>query len=137
MLHGAVDVHFVEFSFQLVAQLVAKISHALRLFRHFRLAYGASFTESHDSGDVQSAGTHATLVAAAIHLRGNLNAGALAANVQRADALGPVKFVAAERHQIDVVFDDVDRNLAAGLSAVRVYQHTLRFRNLSDFRLVL
>src|SRR5260370_19584335 len=137
MLHRAIDVHFVELGFQLVAQLVAKISHALRLFRHFGLADGASFTESHDAGDVQSAGTHAALVPTAIHLRGDLNARTLAANVQRADSLGPVKFVAAERHQIDVVLDDVDRDFAHGLSTVRVYQHTFRFRDLSDLRHVL
>ena len=69
---------------------------------------------------------------AAVHLSGDLHARALAANIQRAHALRPVHLVAAERHQVDVVLDHVDRNLADGLRRVGVQQHALRLRDLAD-----
>ena len=88
-------IDFIEAGFELALQLVAQVAQALRLFRHLALADCAGFAEADDSGDVQRAGTHAALVSAAIHLRGDLYARIFAPHIECADALRPVHFMRA------------------------------------------
>src|SRR6185312_8010773 len=133
VLPRAVEIDFVELGFQLVAQLVAQVLQALRLLRHFALRNGAGFAKSDDARDIQSSGTHAALVAAAIHLRRQLHARGLAADVEGAGALRSIELMGGNRHDVDVVFVDVDRNLTDRLYAVGVEQDALLAANLPDF----
>ncbi len=96
------------------------------------LAQRAGFAQPDDSGNVQRARAHPALVPAAVHLRRDLNARALAANIQRAHALGPIHFVPTERQQVDVVLDHIHRHFAYGLRGVGVQQDALGLGDLAD-----
>ena len=71
-------------------------------------------------------------MAATVDLLGDLDAGIAAANVQRADSLRPVELVAGEREDVDVVGDDVDGNLAAGLHRVGVEEDVALVAEFAD-----
>jgi hypothetical protein len=79
--------------------------------------------QSDDAGDVQRAGAHTALVSAAIDLRHQLHPGILPPYVERAHALGAIKLVRRNRREIDIVLDDVERDLADGLHRVGVEEH--------------
>ena len=83
-------------------------------------------------GTFKRAGTHAALVAAAIHMGDNLHARILAPDIQRADAFRAVNLVRRDRQQIDVVLDHVDRNFADRLHRVRVEQNAALVAELAD-----
>ena len=117
-----------------LGQRSRKLAELLAFRSHFVLAKFAGFAESDDAGNVERAGTHAALVAAAVNLSGKLHARILAANVQRADALGAVNLVAGDRHQVDAVFLDVHGNFADGLHCVHMKEDALFFGDLADFR---
>ena len=119
---------------QLVLQLVAQVRQARRTPPAISLlADRARLAEADDARNVQRAGAHAALVAAAVHLRGELHARILAPDVERADALGSVDLVAGERQQVDVVCDHVDRNFADRLRGVGVEQDAALLADLADF----
>src|ERR1700724_3075572 len=99
------------------------MSEALRFFRHFTPAQLAGLAESHDGGNIEGAGTHATLVTAAIHLRGKLHARTLATDVKSPDTFGAVKLVTGERHQVDIVLNHVDGDLSNRLYGIGVKQY--------------
>ncbi len=80
-------------------------------------------SEADDARNVQRAGPHAALVAAAVDDRRQLHARIAPADVQRADAFGPVNLVGRERSEIDVIVIDVNGNLARRLNRVRMEQH--------------
>src|SRR5471030_2838554 len=107
VLHVAVDDGVVESGLELFAQVVAQLLLALAFGFHLVHADFAGCAEADDAGDVERAGAHAALVAAAVNLLRDLNAGVTAANVERADSLGAVNFVAGEREDVDVVRDYV------------------------------
>jgi hypothetical protein len=92
----------------------------------------AGRAQADDAGDVERAGAHAALVAAAVNLLGKLHARVAAANIQRAHALRPVDLVAGEREQVDVVGLHVDGNLADGLHGVGVEDDALLVAELAD-----
>src|SRR4029077_6264878 len=112
VLHRAVDENFVQLGFQALSETLAQAEQTRRFFRHFFLRDFAGFAEADDAGDVQRAGTHAALVAAAVDNGGKLHAGIAPANVQSANTLRTVNFVAADGQHVDVVLLDVDGNLA-------------------------
>ena len=70
---------------------------------------------------------------AAVHLRRQLNARVLAPHVQRAHSLGTIHLVRREAHQVNVVVDHADRNLAHRLRRIRMQQHALLAADLPDF----
>ena len=98
-------INLIQPGFELVFELVAQIAQPLRFLGHFALADRARFAQPDDARHVQRARTHAALVAAAIHLRGDLHARTLPPDIKRADALRPVELVRRDRHQVDVVLD--------------------------------
>src|ERR1035437_620659 len=102
MLHVAVDLDVVERGFELLAEVVAEGLLTLRLGGHLVHADLASFAEADDAGDVEGAAAHAALVAAAVDLLGDLDAGVAAANVEGADSLRPVEFVCRDGEDVDV-----------------------------------
>src|SRR5580704_3685837 len=133
MLERAVDEDFVELGFEALLEAVAKAAQPNGFFLHLLLAKLTSLTEADDAGDVERAGTHAALVAAAIDDGGKLNARIAAANVKRADALGAVNFVAADGQHVDVVLLDVHRNLADSLHAVGGKENAMFLGDFADF----
>ena len=62
-------------------------------------------------------------MAAAVDLLRDLDARIAPANVERAYTLGPVDLVRGQGHDIDVVGEDVDRDLAHRLHAIGVEDH--------------
>src|SRR5579864_5223229 len=134
MVHRAVDVDLVQLAHDAVAQTVAQTCELTGLLRHFFLSNGTRLAQTDDAGDVERAGAHAALVAAAIDDGGNLHARILAANIERAHALGTVHLVAGDGGQIDVLLDHVDGNLADGLSGVGVKDHAALMTQLADLR---
>ena len=70
---------------------------------------------------------------AAVHLRRQLHARIFPPHVQRAHSLGAIHFVRREAHQVDVVVNHADRNLAHRLRRIRVQQHALLAADLPDF----
>ena len=83
-------------------------------------------------GVFRRAGSHAALVTAAIHLGGELDARIPAADIQSADSLRAVDLVRRDRHQVDVVLDHIDGNLAERLHAIGVEQHAALVADLAD-----
>ena len=79
----------------------------------------------------QGARAEAALLAAAHDQRHQPHA-RLAADVERADALGPVDLVAGDAHQVDVHRLDVERDLAGGLRRVGVEEGLLLAADLAD-----
>ena len=71
-------------------------------------------------------------MAAAVDLLGDLDARVAATHVESADALGAVDLVAGDGHDVDVVGDDVDGDLADGLDGVAVEEHALLVAELAD-----
>src|SRR5262249_2645190 len=89
----AVLVDLVELLEEPLAQSLAHLDDAPRFGFHLRAAQLAGFAETYDAGDVERSGTHATLVPAAIHHRGQAYAWTLGAHIQSAAAFGSVYLV--------------------------------------------
>lgn len=81
----------------------------------------AGGAQADGEGSGHCAGSEAPLLAAAAHLRLEAHAGA-AADVEGADALGAVEFVARDAHEVDVEVVDADGYLADGLRGVGVQE---------------
>jgi hypothetical protein len=81
-------------------------------------------THAHDLVRGQGAAAHAALVATAVHLRFQANAG-FAAHKQSANAFGTVGFVGGQAHQIDRQFGQIKGNAASGLRSVHVEDDAL------------
>src|SRR5208283_2141818 len=94
MLHGAVDVSFIEAVHDAVAQTIAQGTELNRFARHFFGCNGAGLAESDDSRHIQRPGAHAALVTAAVDDGRDLHSRILAADVQRPYALGTVHLMA-------------------------------------------
>src|SRR5262249_39797158 len=62
----------------------------------------------------------------------NLHARILAPDVQSAYTLGPVNLVRSDRHQVDVVFINVNGDFADGLNTVGVEKHSALATDLAD-----
>src|SRR5882757_6047727 len=134
MLHGTLDKDLVELGFEARTQPVTQRAHLLGLLGHFLLGQFAGLAEADDSGDIQRAGTHTALVAAAIDAGGKLNAGVAATNVESTDALRSVDLVAGNREQVDVVLLDVDWNFANSLHTIDSENDAVFLGDLADFR---
>src|SRR6266481_8640556 len=102
MLHRTIDKDLVELGFEARTQPVTQRAHLLGLLRHFLLGELTGLAEADDAGNVQRAGTHTALVAAAIDNGGKLNAWVPAANVERTDTFGSIDLVAGDGEQVDV-----------------------------------
>src|SRR6266850_6363923 len=118
MLHGTIDKDLVELGFEARTQPVAQRAHLLGLLGHFLLGQFAGLAEADDAGDIERAGTHTALVAAAIDNGGKLNARVAATNVERTDTFGSIDLVAGDGEQVDIVLLDVDRDFADGLHTI-------------------
>src|SRR5437763_13280297 len=93
----------------------------------------AGLAQADDAGNIERAGTHAALMAAAIDNGRDLNPGILAAYIQRSHAFGPIHFVTRYRSQVDVLLDDIDWNLANRLGRVGVENDSALMTELTDF----
>src|SRR5580700_404911 len=134
MLHGAVDVSFVETVHDAVSQAIAQAGQLNCFARHFFGRDGTGFAQANDAGDVKRAGAHAALVAAAVDDGGNLYPRILAANIQGADAFGAIHLMGGDRHHVDVLLVHVDRNLSDRLRGVGVENYAALATELADFR---
>src|SRR6266436_1711022 len=133
MLQRAVDENLVELCFETLFEAIAKCTQPQGFLLHFLLTELASLAETDDARHVESAGTHAALVAPAVNDGRELHARVTAANIERANALRSVNFVAADRQEVDVVFLHVDRNLADGLHAIHSEENAVFFGDFADF----
>src|SRR6266849_7832482 len=134
MLHGTIDIDLVELGFEARTQPVTQRAHLLGFLGHLLLGQFTGLAEADDAGDVQRAGTHTALVAAAIDNGGKLNARIAAANVKGADTFGSIDFVAGNREQVDVVLLDVYRDFADSLHAIDGKNNAVFLGDLADFR---
>src|SRR5687767_7660913 len=112
--------------------MIAQDAETLGFFRHLALCDRASFAQTDNARYIQRARPHASLVTTAIDLRSNLHAWALAPNIQGAHTLRSIYLVAAHRHQIDVVLNDVNGRLANCLNTVGVEQDAAFFAELAN-----
>src|SRR5258708_14335256 len=133
MLHGTIYKDLVELGFEARTQPVAQRAHLLGLLRHFLLGQFAGLAEADDAGDIQRAGTHTALVAAAIDNGGKLNARVAAANIEGTDSLRPIDLVAGDREQVDVVLLDVDWAFANGFPTISSAKGALFLLRLAQF----
>src|SRR5882762_1341773 len=78
------------------------------------------FAESHNPGDVFCTGAEAALVMSAVQ---KLPQARSAADIQGADSLWRVQFVAREGEEIDSQCSDIDGDFSAGLHGVGVEVH--------------
>ena len=69
MLHRAVDIDLVEPAHDAVFQAVAKSCQVLGFLGHFFPGKLARFSQTDNAGNIQRAGTHATLVTTTINDR--------------------------------------------------------------------
>ena len=109
----------------LVVQRVAQLAQTFGVGGHLQPAQLCRFAEAGDARHVEGAGAHAALVTAAVDDRRQQHARVAPADVERADAFRPVHLVRADRGQIDLQIDDVERPLAGTLLGVGVQQDTL------------
>src|SRR5580704_2876134 len=133
VLNRAVDVDLIELGFQTLFQAVAQSAEPRTLCLHFLLTEFTGFAQADDARHVERPGTHAALVAAAIDDGRELHARVAAANIQRANALGTVNFVAADGQQVDIVFLHVHRDFADGLHAVNGKENAVFLGDFADF----
>src|SRR5258705_8362956 len=134
MLRGTIDKDLVELGFEARTQPVTQRAHLLGLLRHFLLGQFAGLAEADDTGNIQRAGTHTALVAAAIDNGGKLNAWVATANIEGTDSLRPIDLVAGDREQVDVVLLDVDWNFANSLHTIDGENNAVFLGDLADFR---
>src|SRR6267378_1614304 len=134
MLHGTIDKDLVELGFEARTQPVTQRAHLLGLLGHFLLGQFAGLAEADDAGDIQRAGTHTALVAAAIDNGGKLNARVATANIEGTDAFGSIDLVAGDGEQVDIVLLDVDWNFANRLHTIDSEDDAVFLGNLADFR---
>src|SRR5436309_1089566 len=81
-------------------QAVAETAAMIGLGREGFAAQRTRLAEADDAGDGEGAAAHAALVAAAVQDRLQPNVRVAAADVQRANALRPVKLVGRETEQV-------------------------------------
>src|ERR1700730_8490030 len=134
MLHGTIDIDFVQLSFQALPQPITQSTHALRFFRHFLLSQFARLAESDDAGDIERSGPHAALVPAPVDAGGKLHARIAPTHVQGAYALGPINLVPGNRQEINVVLLNVHRDFADRLYAIHRKDDAVLFGDFADFR---
>ena len=95
---------------------------------HFLACQAERLAHADDLVRGQRARPEAPFVAAAVHLRLDAHA-RLAPHIARADALGAVRLVRRERHQVHLQLLQVDLDLAGGLGRVHVEDDALRGRS--------
>src|SRR4051812_18559680 len=93
----AIDGYAVDLLHDALLQTVAEFSHARRFNGHFLHRDLARRADADGAGDVDRPAAIAALVAAAVHVGGELDPLGLVADEQAAAALGSVKFVPRER----------------------------------------
>src|SRR5215471_20835972 len=81
-------------------ELVAKLVQAPVLLEHLITGDFARLAEADDAGDVERARAHPALMPAAVHLGREPHARSLGTHVDRANSLGAVNLVPAQRHQV-------------------------------------
>src|SRR2546425_4949563 len=93
-------------------QFVAEVGDTPGVFCQRFAGDSGSFAKPHNSRDVFRAGAEAALMMAAVEKLAQARA---AANEERADSLGAVKFVRGKREQIELEDPYVDGNFSDGL----------------------
>src|ERR1700687_2865262 len=112
MLPRAIDVALIQTTQDALTQTVTQARQLAGFLSHLFLRDRAGLAQANDSRDVQRAGAHAALVAAAVDAWRKLHARIFAPHIQRAHALRSVHLVTGDRHQVDVLLDHVDWNFA-------------------------
>src|SRR3989442_14830063 len=92
-LNVPIDVDLGQFSFQRCAQSFAQPEQFGRFLRHFFPSNLRSFSEAGNSGNVESAGPHAPLMATTVDDRRQQHARVAAAHVESANTFWPVKLM--------------------------------------------
>ena len=129
--------------FESAEQAPLQHANALNLAAHLDARDPEGLAHTDDLVGGQRARAHAALVPATVHLCLDSYA-RLAANIQRADALGAVALVRGQTHQIDRQCGQIDRHLAGGLRRIDVKNdaalathRTDRWNVLNDTDLVI
>ena len=132
MVKTAVHRHSVESLPNPVHEAVTQASKPWPFLFPFLHAQQTSLAESNNAGDIQRSRPQAALVAATIHLSAEPHARTAAANVEGSNSFRAVHLVRGKRHQVDLVFLDIHRNLAGGLGGIDVKRYLVL---PSDFKL--
>src|SRR5450830_616702 len=132
VFHVAVDIGFFDF-LQALGQAIAHGADVRQFAFHLFAGDAKGFAHADDLVRRQCARTQAALVTAAVDLRFNAYP-RLAANIQRADALGAVSLVRREAHQVDFPVFQVDLDLAGSLGRVAMENDALGTAEFADFR---
>src|SRR5204863_2623295 len=115
---------------QALLQLVAERGDATGIFRERLARHFRGLGESHDAGDIFRAGAETALVMAAIEKLAQTRS---TADIERADSLGRIQFVAGNRKQIHLERVDVDGNFSGGLHGVGMEVDVGFFSDAADF----
>src|SRR5260370_29608470 len=134
VLRGTVDVDLIELGLQARPQPIAQSTEPLRFFGHLLLSKLAGLAQSDDAGDVERAGTHTALVAAAIDDGGKLYTRGAPPNVQRAYTLWSVDLLRGKVRQVDIVLLHLHRDLADRLHAIHSQDDAVFLGALADLR---
>ena len=129
----AVEIGFVNLFHDAGLQAIAHRSQTYRFRSHFLLAQFAGLAESDDHRHRQSAGAHAALVSAAVHLRGDPHAGVLLSDIEGADTFRAIDLMGRKRHQVDPHILHIDRDFADALRRIAMEEHALFLGDLADF----
>ena len=115
---------------QAALELVAQRCDLLRVDEQGVARDFRGFAQAYNSGYVFRTGPESALVMATVK---KLADACAAANVESADAFGPVEFVAGEREQIDVQRVHVEGKFSGGLDSVGVEINFVFFGDAADF----
>ena len=135
MCRMSVQVTFVQRRHDAGFEPIAHLGEARRLCGHFLVAEFAGFAEANDQRDGKGPRTHAALVPAAVHLRGDPNPRVFLSHVQRTDALRTVHLVGRERDQsMPMATLHIDGNLAHALNRIDMEEAPPFFGDRADLR---
>src|SRR5690242_1847866 len=132
MLKRTVDIDLIELGLQALFETVAKGRQPGTLLLHLLMTKFAGFAKADNTRHVEGTGTHTALVTSAIDDGRELHAGIATTDVESTDAFGPVNLVSADRQEVDVVFLNVDRDLAHGLHAIHGEENAVFFGDFAD-----
>ena len=109
---------------------MAERGQALGVVRERVASDLGGFAEADDASNILRAGANSTLVVAAVK---QLRQASPAANVERANALGGIQFMAGKRKQIKLELLDVDGDFSRGLHGISVEINVGLFGDAADF----
>src|SRR5450830_67673 len=130
VLHVAIDIGFFDL-LQTLGQTVPHGADVNQFGFHLFAGDAESLAHADDLVRRQGTGTQTALMTAAVNLRLDAHT-RLAANIQRADALGTISLVRRKAHQIDFPVFQIDLDLTGCLSRVAMKNNALGTAEFAD-----